>query len=63
VGYHEKPVKWVNPFLFWKFLITEFKFPFLKKSLLTSKKIKDVGEIPSVITRYTTYNLDIISTF
>jgi lipopolysaccharide biosynthesis protein len=57
VGYYEKPVKWVNPFLLWKPLITEFKFPFLKKSLLTGKKVKDIGEIPEVIARYTTYDL------
>ena len=59
VGYHEKPVKWVNPFLFWKPLITEFKFPFLKKSLLTGKKVQDRVEIPKILARYTTYNLDI----
>jgi lipopolysaccharide biosynthesis protein len=59
VGYYEKPVKWVNPFLLWKPLITEFKFPFLKKSLLTSKKVRDQDEIPIILARYTTYNLDI----
>lgn len=60
VGYHETPMKSVNPFIFWKPLITEFKFPFLKKSLLTSKKIKDVGEIPQILSEHTTYNLDIL---
>jgi lipopolysaccharide biosynthesis protein len=60
VGYYEKPVKWVNPFVFWKPLITEFKFPFLKKSLLTGKKVLDREDIPEIVEQYTTYNLDLI---
>lgn len=58
-GYYEKPMKWVNPFVFWKLLITDFKFPFLKKSLLTGKKVLDRGDIPKVIERYTTYDLNL----
>jgi hypothetical protein len=60
VGYYEKPIKWVNPFLFWKPLITEFKFPFLKRSLLTGKKVQDRGDIPQIIEQYTSYNLDML---
>lgn len=60
VGYYEKPIKWINPFLFWKSLITEFKFPFLKKSLLMSQKVQDRGDIPKIVERYTTYDLNLI---
>jgi len=60
VGYYEKPIKWVNPFFFWKPLITEFKFPFLKKSLLASKKVHDRGEIPTILAGYTNYDLDML---
>ena len=36
VQYVERPKQWVEPtFHLWKPLITEFKFPFLKKSLVT----------------------------
>jgi lipopolysaccharide biosynthesis protein len=59
VGYHERPIKWLDPFFLWKPLITQFKFPFLKKSLFSTKKIK-TAEIPTVIRQYTTYNLDIL---
>ena len=61
VGYYEKPIKWVNPFLFWKPLITEFKFPFLKRSLLTGKKVQDRGDIPTILAGYTNYDLDILT--
>ncbi len=63
VGYYssEKPIKWMDPFSLWKPLITEFRFPFLKKSLFLSKKIEDVGEIPAVIARYTAYNPDTLT--
>lgn len=62
VSYHKKPMKWIEPtFHLWKPLITEFKFPFLKKSLITRMGVS-VEEISKVLTESnSTYNLEILS--
>ncbi len=40
IGYHQRPIKWVEPtFHLWRQLVTEFKFPFLKKSVLTRRGV------------------------
>ncbi len=61
VNYDEKPIKWVNPtFHLWKSLIIEFKFPFLKKNLLTNNKVTNFGEISKVLANHTNYNRDML---
>ena len=40
IQYRERPKDWIDPtFRLWKPLITEFKFPFLKKSILTRRSV------------------------
>ena len=40
IQYVDRPKKWIEPtFHLWKPLVTEFKFPFLKKSLLTRRGV------------------------
>jgi lipopolysaccharide biosynthesis protein len=48
VDYHQRPLKWIEAtFHFWKPLITEFKFPFLKKSVLTRRgvSLEEIGAV------------------
>ncbi|SOD41708.1 rhamnan synthesis F family protein [Nitrosovibrio sp. Nv4] len=58
ISYREKPMKWIEPtFHLWKPLVTEFKFPFLKKSLLTRRGVS-TEEVSKVLTENnSTYNL------
>ena len=45
----ERPQNWMDPtFRLWKLLITEFKFPFLKKNVLTGQDIS-IQEISAVL--------------
>ncbi len=51
IQYPERPKKWVDiTFHLWKPLITEFKFPFLKKSILTRKGVR-VEEIAATLAK------------
>lgn len=48
VDYHQRPLEWIEPtFHLWKPLISEFKFPFLKKSVVTRRgvSIEEVSEV------------------
>jgi lipopolysaccharide biosynthesis protein len=62
VDYHQRPITWVEPtFHLWKPLITEFKFPFLKKSLLTRKGV-NLEEVSAVLAESgSPYNIDILN--
>jgi hypothetical protein len=62
IDYHQKPLKWVEPtFHLWKPLITEFQFPFLKKSLLVRKGVS-MEEVSAVLAESgSPYNLDILN--
>ncbi|SOD41413.1 Rhamnan synthesis protein F [Nitrosovibrio sp. Nv4] len=62
VHYHQRPATWIEPtFHLWKPLITEFKFPFLKKSLLTRKGVS-VEEVSAVLAESgSPYNIGILS--
>ncbi|SEM87006.1 rhamnosyltransferase [Nitrosospira multiformis] len=47
--YHQRPLQWVeSTFHLWKPLITEFGFPFLKKSMLTRRGVS-LGEVSAVL--------------
>lgn len=49
VDYRQRPIKWVEPtFHLWRQLITEFKFPFIKKSVLTRRGVS-MEEFSSVL--------------
>ncbi|PTR16608.1 rhamnan synthesis protein F [Nitrosospira sp. Nsp2] len=46
--YHQRPVRWIEPtFHLWKPLITELKFPFLKKSVLKRRgvSLEELGAV------------------
>jgi lipopolysaccharide biosynthesis protein len=60
--YHQRPVNWVeSTFHLWKPLITEFKFPFLKKSVLTRRGVF-LEEIRAVLAESgSSYDLDILN--
>jgi lipopolysaccharide biosynthesis protein len=61
IDYHKKPIRWVEPtFHLWKPLITELKFPFLKKSIVTRMNVR-IEEISKVLAENSTYNPDILS--
>ena len=62
VDYHQRPRKWIeSTFHLWKPLITEFKFPFLKKSVLTRRGVS-VEEIGTVLAESgSPYDLDILN--
>lgn len=62
VDYHQRPATWIEPtFHLWKPLITEFKFPFLKKSLLTRKGVS-MEEASAVLAESgSPYNIGILS--
>ena len=57
-NFNQRPIKWIEPTLhLWKPLITEFKFPFIKKSVLTRKGVS-VGEVlPVLIETASHYNM------
>ncbi|SEK56705.1 rhamnan synthesis F family protein [Nitrosovibrio tenuis] len=62
VSYEERPKMWIEPtFHLWKTLITEFKFPFIKKSLLARKgvSIKEISEV--LATANSDYNVEILN--
>jgi hypothetical protein len=47
--YHQRPLQWVeSTFHLWKPLITEFGFPFLKKSVLARRGVS-LGEVSAVL--------------
>ena len=47
--YNQRPPQWVEPtFHLWKPLITELKFPFLKKSVLTRRGVS-AGEVSAIL--------------
>lgn len=60
--YQQRPVNWVeSTFHLWRPLITEFKFPFLKKSVLTRRGVS-LEEISAVLAESgSSYDLDILS--
>lgn len=62
VQYVKRPKKWTEPTShLWKPLLTEFKFPFLKKSLLTRRGVS-IEEILAVLAESgSTYNVDILA--
>jgi lipopolysaccharide biosynthesis protein len=62
VDYHQRPVNWIEPtFHLWKPLITEFKFPFLKKSVLTRRGVS-LEELGAVLAESgSSYDLDILN--
>lgn len=61
IDYHKKPIRCVEPtFHLWKPLITELKFPFLKKSIVTRMGVR-IEEILEVFAENSTYNSDILS--
>lgn len=61
VDYHKKPMKWIEPtFHLWKPLVTDFKFPFLKKGLITRMGVS-INEILKIIEENSTYKLDLLS--
>ena len=57
-NFNQRPIRWIEPTLhLWKPLITEFKFPFIKKSVLTRKGVS-VGEVlPVLIETASHYNM------
>ena len=60
VNYHQKPVRWINPtFHLWKTLITDFKFPFLKRNLLTDN-VTNKQEVLETLRTHTSYNVDLL---
>lgn len=62
VDYHQKPLTWVEPtFHLWKPLITEYKFPFIKKSLLTRKGVS-LEEVSAVLAESgSSYDINILN--
>lgn len=49
IGYDKKPIQWIEPtFDIWKPLITELKFPFLKRNIFTRKGIS-IEEISTAL--------------
>ena len=60
-NFNQRPIRWIEPTLhLWKPLITEFKFPFIKKSVLTRKGVS-VGEVlPVLIETASHYNMAIL---
>jgi hypothetical protein len=62
LGYSERPIQRIEPtYHLWKSLITELKFPFLKKSLMTRRGIC-VEEISSIFAEIgSPYNLDTLT--
>ncbi|MCC2682985.1 MAG: Lipopolysaccharide biosynthesis protein-like protein [Nitrosospira multiformis] len=49
IDYHQRPLQWVeSTFHLWKPLITEFGFPFLKKSVLARRGVS-LGEVSAVL--------------
>ncbi|MDQ3185973.1 MAG: rhamnan synthesis F family protein [Pseudomonadota bacterium] len=62
VRYIERPKKWIEPTShFWKPLITEFKFPFLKKSLLTRRGVSIEKIAAALAESGSTYDVDILT--
>jgi hypothetical protein len=61
IRYSGKPRYWVEPtFDLWKSLIIEFKFPFLKKRVLTKKRVR-IEEFLAVLEESgSAYNTDTI---
>jgi lipopolysaccharide biosynthesis protein len=61
VNYRQRPVRWTElTFHLWKPLITEFKFPFLKKSVLTRRGVS-LEEIRAVLAESgASYDIDIL---
>lgn len=62
INYDKKPMRWIEPTVhLWKPLITEFKFPFLKKSILTRKGVS-TEKISAVLAESgSAYNPDILT--
>ena len=60
-NFNQRPIRWIEPTLhLWKPLITEFKFPFIKKSVLTRKGVS-VGEVLPVLAETAShYNMAIL---
>jgi hypothetical protein len=61
IDFNQRPIRWIEPTLhLWKPLITEFRFPFIKKSVLTRKGVS-VGEVLPVLAETASrYNMDIL---
>jgi lipopolysaccharide biosynthesis protein len=62
IPYAERPKSWIDPPLqLWKPFITELKFPFLKKSLLTKRGV-GIEEVSAALAESgSTYNVDILA--
>lgn len=62
IDYHQRPLKWIEPtFHLWKPLISEFKFPFLKKSVVTRRGVS-IEEVSEVLARNDSpYNANVLN--
>ncbi|HKX52695.1 MAG TPA: rhamnan synthesis F family protein [Nitrosospira sp.] len=60
--YYQRPIGWIEPtFHLWKPLITELKFPFLKKSVLTRRGVS-IKEVSTILAEAgSSYNTDILN--
>jgi len=60
-NFNQTPIRWIEPTLhLWKPLITEFKFPFIKKSVLTRKGVSVKEVLPVLAETASHYNMDIL---
>ena len=61
IDFNQMPIRWIEPTLhLWKPLITEFKFPFIKKSVLTRKGVSVKEVLPVLAETASRYNMDIL---
>ena len=62
INFNQRPIKWIEPtFHLWKPLITEFKFPFIKKSVLVRKGVSIAKFSAALAESDSTYNIDILN--
>ncbi|WP_025039470.1 rhamnan synthesis F family protein [Nitrosospira briensis] len=61
INFNQRPIRWIEPTShLWKPLITEFKFPFIKKSVLTRKGVSVKEVLPVLAETASRYNMDIL---
>ncbi len=61
INFNQIPLRWIEPTLhLWKPLITEFKFPFIKKSVLTRKGVSVEDVLPVLAETASRYTVDIL---
>ena len=62
IKFDQRPIEWIEPNShLWKHLITEFKFPFVKKSILTRRGVSIINFSAALMESDSTYNIDILS--